>query len=399
MSQRKVLIYVPFMDQTWGGVRQYTTTLLRLLAKQNEFAVIVYHNSNDEEILKVLSECPEIKRVSDIDVNISSWKKMKISLRNFLISIGEKISGQSIARVKIDLLQSIIDSQGISIVHCPYQYLPSFRNAKGITTFHDVQELYFPEFFSSKERAYRASSYPKFLKQTSAVFASYKHVKKDILQFFEQPDEKVYIALLQMDNHWVNHMNESNIQDLSNYQLPSSFLLYPANTWKHKNHEFLIRGIADLNQAGKAISVVLTGNNKNEEGDRLKKLSSELGVSHLIHFLGIVDENLLYTLYKTCTAVVVPTLYEAGSFPLMEAILLEIPVICSTTTSLPETIGDSQFTFDPKNSSELQARLNSIFFDSEYRNASKLNASSRRKSIIETGALETFLTCYRNIAK
>lgn len=398
MKQPIVLIYVPQMDQTWGGVRQYTTTLIRLLSRQNEFKILVYHNSNDPEIGKVLAECPTVKHVSKESFPISSWKKRKVRLRNSINALASKLISFPIAKVQIDEFNELIDYYSVDIVHCPYQYLPNFKKAKGITTFHDLQELFFPEFFSAKERAYRASSYPKYLRQTTAVFASYNHVKKDIVQYFEQADDKIFVALLQMDNHWVNQLGPENLVSLDTFQLPEKFLLYPANTWKHKNHEFLIHAIAALHQRGKDIPVVLTGNNNNEEGTRLKKLTKELGIGHLVIFLGIVDENLLYTLYKTCTAVVVPTLYEAGSFPLMEAILLEIPVICSTTTSLPETIANSEFTFDPRNENEIIDRLEKIYFDSSYRSASQINASSRRRSIIETGALDTFLNCYRKLS-
>ncbi len=399
MMQKVVLIYAPHMDQTWGGVRQYTTTLIRLLALQDEFKILVYNNLNDPEIEKALLECPNISKVSLSNLSIPQWKKIKFRLRNFVNLITSKLISFPIQQARLDEFNELIKLYNVDIVHCPYQYLPQIRNAKGITTFHDLQELFFPEFFSSKERAYRASSYPRFLKEASAVFASYNHVKKDIIQYFEQPTEKIYVALLQMDNHWVNHLDEKNIIALDHYKLPASYLLYPANTWKHKNHEFLIRGVAALFNQGKEVHIVLTGNNNNEEGNRLKNLTQELKVNHLIHFLGIVDENTLFSLYKRCTAVIVPTLYEAGSFPLMEAILLEIPVICSTTTSLPETIGDSNFTFDPRNQEELVSKMESIYFDQAYQLASKKNASSRRKSIIETGALNTFLSCYRNITK
>ena len=102
-------------------------------------------------------------------------------------------------------------------------------------------------------------------------------------------------------------------------------------------------------------------------------------------------------MYKKAHGVVIPTKYEAGSFPLIESIFLQIPVICSNVTSLPETIGNSDFTFDPRNENEIIDKLEKIYFDSSYRSASQMNASSRRRSIIETGALETFLKCYRKL--
>jgi len=38
---------------------------------------------------------------------------------------------------------------------------------------------------------------------------------------------------------------------------------------------------------------------------------------------------------------------------LLEAIYLNVPVVCSIATSLPETICDKRFTFDPESLKEL----------------------------------------------
>ena len=62
-----------------------------------------------------------------------------------------------------------------------------------------------------------------------------------------------------------------------------------------------------------------------------------------------------------------PTLYEAGSFPLMESILMGIPVVCSNVTSLPETIGDNQFVFDPNNINDIAEKIIKIWDDENYR--------------------------------
>ena len=49
---------------------------------------------------------------------------------------------------------------------------------------------------------------------------------------------------------------------------------------------------------------------------------------------GIVPEEDLIGLYKWASLVVIPTLYEAGSGPLYEAMKYSTPVICSNVTSV-----------------------------------------------------------------
>ena len=84
--------------------------------------------------------------------------------------------------------------------------------------------------------------------------------------------------------------------------------------------------------------------------------------------VGIVNEAELYNLYKNSQGVVIPTLYEAGSFPLVESILMEIPVICSNITSLPETIGNQEFIFDPNSVENIAKKIELLWINENYRN-------------------------------
>ena len=83
---------------------------------------------------------------------------------------------------------------------------------------------------------------------------------------------------------------------------------------------------------------------------------SELNLSEAVHFLGIVPEEDLISLYKNSSLVVIPTLYEAGSGPLYEAMRYQVPVICSNVTSLPDTVSNDEFLFDPNDMKSYQKK-------------------------------------------
>ncbi len=100
------------------------------------------------------------------------------------------------------------------------------------------------------------------------------------------------------------------------------------------------------------IDLVCTGN-KTEYFKTIQSVIDELDLSKAVHFLGIVSEEDLIGLYKNARLVVIPTLYEAGSGPLYEAMRYGIPVVCSNVTSLPETVGNSEFVFNPNNLEEM----------------------------------------------
>ncbi|MCZ7616700.1 MAG: glycosyltransferase [Ignavibacteriaceae bacterium] len=141
----------------------------------------------------------------------------------------------------------------------------------------------------------------------------------------------------------------------------------------HKNHLRLLEALKEVQKRIPDIKLICTGN-KTDYYSSIEKKLKELGLEDSVKFLGIVPEEDLIGLYKNTSLVVIPTLYEAGSGPLYEAMRYEVPVICAKTTSLPETIGDERFVFDPKNTEDLANLIDKMLTDDKLRAENLLNS-------------------------
>jgi glycosyltransferase involved in cell wall biosynthesis len=95
--------------------------------------------------------------------------------------------------------------------------------------------------------------------------------------------------------------------------------------------------------------------------------------------------------------VVIPTLYEAGSFPLLEAMSLQAPVICSSVTSLPETIGDTRFVFDPLDIEKMASLIIELLDDSELRATNIVNGKQRIKKLIKIDSFPYFIKAWKSM--
>jgi glycosyltransferase involved in cell wall biosynthesis len=76
-----------------------------------------------------------------------------------------------------------------------------------------------------------------------------------------------------------------------------------------------------------------------------------------VRFAGEIDDPHLQSLYAGAAALVLPSLYEGFGLPLLEAMQLGCPVLCSSAGSLPEVGGDAALYFDPRSESALAERL------------------------------------------
>lgn len=392
-----ILIFIPEISQEAGGVRQYAVALMHILAADESNRYFIYHDHEDDEIKKVLQLHSRLFLVKSSDVIVPGftiWLNRIKRILNFLSRRLKLFSGFSYSTV----LDKICLKYNIDVIHCPYQYTPDTKIAKKITTLHDVQEMHFPEFFTPEQRAYRAVYYLKYMQEADTIIVSYEHVKQDLIKYFSIPEGKIEVVLLNMDKLWFEQFSEKDIIDLNCLNLPTRYLLYPANTWHHKNHSRLLQAMAFLRDKFDCkVNIVFSGHLTAYYNTHLKNEVEFLNLDIQAFFIGVVDEKTLYTLYKSCVGVVVPTLYEAGSFPLVESILLNIPVICSNVTSLPETIGDDSFTFNPNNHMEIANVIKKLWELPEFRDRSKKNSYLMSDRLKNTNSLSKFKTLYNRI--
>jgi glycosyltransferase involved in cell wall biosynthesis len=148
------------------------------------------------------------------------------------------------------------------------------------------------------------------------------------------------------------------------------YLLCPANTTVHKNHEVLLEGYSLW---GAKMPLVLTGSGTDflrsrRSGPRARQLRALASRLHLdetrVIGLGYISDKRYWPILKSAYALVMPTLAEGGgSFPVAEAVQARIPVICSDIPVMREAIevyGGCPIWFNPHEPQGLAVVLASL---------------------------------------
>lgn len=391
-----ILYYIPLINQDGGGIRQYAIALLKILAQdkvKNKYFIL--HNSEDKEILAIMEQNSHLYLIPKHIGRERSWEKNMTDILRGIDFLYKKKTGKNI-RLR-SFMDRICKKYKIDIVHSPFQHNPYSAKTKNVFTLHDVQELHFPEYFSPEERESRARNWLCAISRSKKIVVSYDHIQNDITKYFQVPSDNIDVILLDMQNLWFDKFSEKDIIDTINLHGFIQFLLYPANTWAHKNHLRLLEVITYLRDKENIIVNLVCSGHKNNFFEKIETFVKEHDLVNQVQFVGIVDEQILYSLYKTTLGVVVPTTYEAGSFPLVESIFLNIPVICANTTSLPETIGDDNLTFNPFNVQDMAEKIKTIWTDNSFRETNKTHLFSRIERLKNTNAYEKLLKLYESI--
>jgi len=247
-----------------------------------------------------------------------------------------------------------VESLGPDVVHMPFQKgfltrVPSIYHP------HDLQHLHFPAFFPAQLRAWRELWYRELCAMATLVAVSSSWTKTDLVANYGLDPQKVAVVpLAPMTEAYPVPSHDTIRETAARLGLPRTYVLYPAQTWRHKNHVTLLRALAHLRVDGVVIPLVCTGL-ENEFSPELRRQASEFGVADQVNWLGFVSPTDLQVVYACARAVVIPSLFESASGPLWEGFRAGIPVVCSDVTSLPEQAGDAALLVDP-NDHELWAR-------------------------------------------
>lgn len=401
----KIAYYIHHTTISAGGIFTYSIGILRLLINASQIDRITIITS--PEVAKILTEYKDLKKIKIRTVDRkNSIIKLRMLIWFGLYLIAEVV--QEIIRAKkffscvknfiskVNPYQKILNTNDIELLHVPIQYAPIYKlHLPIIVTMHDLQEYHFPHYFSIKERLHRFINNKISLNDSDQIVVSFNHVKNDIVSHFRIAEEKISVCPPPFANDWFVNKSESewnNVQ--TKYKIGSKYILYPAATWEHKNHLSLLKAVKQIRDEGLDIALVCTGN-QTKYYETIHKRIEELKLSECVHFLGIVPEGDLISFYKNSSLVVIPTFYEAGSGPLYEAMRYRVPVICSNVTSLPDTVGNDDFLFDPNNVDALAKKIKIGLKDENFRQRNVENSKTRIQNFRNIDYSKNFIKVYK----
>ena len=237
------------------------------------------------------------------------------------------------------------------------------------------------------------SQMPEWLRSCRSLIVSSEFMASELRYFYPEFTDKVRVVRL-----GIPEGNRAPTQvELEDYRkragLPQDFLLTVGWVVAHKNQKVVFEALGDLRAKGNSISLVCVGPNSDQlqPGSKHKAIkyvrealqaAEDFGLQYGRDFwgLGYVGDLELECLYRLATAVVVPSLYEAGSFPIIEAARAHCPVACSRTPAHLEQanlLDNNIWLFDPTNPRDLADVLERMLSDPGITIDRAVNAAER----------------------
>ena len=291
-----------------------------------------------------------------------------------------------------------VEAAGADIMHFTMQSAFLTR-VPSIFHPHDLQHIHMPEFFSKRQRDVRDAHYRRFCTDAAMIAAATSWVKDDLVsQLHVSPDRVRVVELAPPNQAYPEPAAEDIARVRARYDLPAEFVLYPAQTWPHKNHIGLLRAIARLRDEHGLVVPLVSSGGLNEFYPRIRAEIARLRLGEQVRFVGFVQPDELQALYRMCRAVVIPTKFEAASYPVWEAFLAGTPVAASTVTSLPKQVGDAGLLFDPDDTAAMAEAVRRLWTDSALRVELAKRGSERVRQFTWERTARMFRAHYRRLA-
>jgi glycosyltransferase involved in cell wall biosynthesis len=292
-----------------------------------------------------------------------------------------------------------LERSGADVVHFTFQ--DGFRTSvPSIYHPHDLQHVHLPQFFTLRQRRARDVTYSALCAQAAAVAVSSSWVKEDVVRHLRLPSAKVQvIPLAPIVDHYEEPGPDAIAETLGRHGLPPTFALYPAQTWPHKNHGILLEAIALLRERHRLIVPLVCPGRRTEHAETIVARARQLGVERQVHLIGFVSPVELQALYRAARCAVIPTLFEAASFPLWEAFRNGVAAACSDVTSLPAQAGDAALVFDPRDVASVAQALHALWTDEPLRVRLAARGRQRVRAFTWERTARVFRALYRRVAR
>lgn len=337
------------------GVGHYTYQLIRHLLemdKENEYVIFFDFRAREKDVRKFARPNVKIKFYP-----FSDYKK-------YMPGAYSEILGTA-----------TLSRENLDVVHAtsPMSRIPASYRGKTIVTVHDLAVYKVPDVFPQLMKTKTKTVLNLMVNKADKIIAVSNSTKKDILDIFKCPEEKIEVIYSGFDKRFSDKSIVSREKFLEKYSIKDKYVLFLGTLEPVKNVSRLFEAYKIFRDAckkenGKCGYKLVMAGKKGWMAKEYKQMAKDMGIGKDVVFTGYIIGDEIMPLFRHADFFVMPSLYEGFGTTVLEAFATETPAIVSNVSSVPEIAGDAAELVNPLNVEEIASAMLKMSGDENLKN-------------------------------
>ncbi|MFS0826275.1 glycosyltransferase family 4 protein [Pseudomonas phoenicis] len=286
------------------------------------------------------------------------------------------------------------------LYHSPNYYLPRFEGRR-VATFHDLSPFTWSQCHTPEIGRFLRKELTHTVQRADRLITDSEFTRQELATYFNWPLERIDAVPLASSAEFHPRDEAELAPVLARHGLqPGSYSLFVGTIEPRKNIDTLLDAYVRLPlPLRRRFPLVLTGYH-GWQSEAIHQRLESAGREGWARYLGFVPGHELPLLFAGARLFTFPSLYEGFGLPVLEAMSSGVPVVCSTTSSLPEVAGEAALMCEALDVDALTALIAKGLEDQTWRHAA-IDAGLTRAARFswERCALGTLETYRRTMAQ
>lgn len=360
-----------------GNYSRYIVDILCQFGPENEYVLYAPKKRENKRLDKLTKQYQQLQLSYP---TTSSWKKLSPLWRVWGVT-------RQLEKEKIDIFHGLSNELPLNIHQ---------SEVKSIVTIHDLIFLHYPQYYHSIDRKIYTYKFRKACENADKIIAISECTKRDIIEFFRIPADKIEVVYQGCDPSFIHPVAEEKKREVrAKYQLPDHYILNVGSIEERKN---ALSAVQALMMLPEQIHLVIVGRHT-EYTDKVEHFIKENKLEERVHIISNVPFDDLPAFYQLAEIFVYPSRFEGFGIPIIEALYSGIPVVAATGSCLEEAGGPDSIYVHPDDIKGMADAFKQIYTDPERKKNMIEKGHSFAKRFSEEKQAEEILNIYKKLMK
>jgi glycosyltransferase involved in cell wall biosynthesis len=286
-----------------------------------------------------------------------------------------------------------------AVFHGPNFYLPRFAGYS-VVTIHDLSVFSWAHCHPRGRVKVLQGEITRSVKLADMVLTDSEFTRTEVAEFFNLTPDRIRAVPLGASAGFAPRADHELAPVLARWGLrPNGYCLYAGTIEPRKNLDVLLDAYQALPlRTRRRWPLVLCGYQGWQSAALHSRIDKATGEGWA-RYLGYVSADDLPLLYAGARLFAFPSLYEGFGLPVLEAMASGVPVVCSTSSSLPEVVGSAGAMCAPGDTDALTKLLSRGLEDEDWRAWTRREGLARAASFSWARCARQTLDAYRAAAR